>query len=333
MNGYKDLELLPELVVKPSIRERAAAGEGNQITFSQAVQGYELHARARRLSEHTLMDYFRTYQKFLDQQGDPPLAEITPEDIEDFLAAQRVSAKTLLNIHTGLSALWTWAVRTRLVDEHILHLVERPKPEERAIVPYTESDVRAMLAALKSTRPYTRPGKRQSTHSLPNVDRNRAIILTLLDTGMRASELCGLRIHQFDLKNRRVRVFGKGAKERTLPFSPNTGQAVWKYLSSRKDASAGDHLFITAVATPIDRFRLQKQLHTIGQRAGVSGVDVHRYRHTFAINYLRNGGDAYSLQMMLGHTTLEMVRRYLAIAQADVEAAHKRASPVYNWGL
>ncbi len=305
----------------------------HHIALSQALQGYELHARARRLSEHTLLDYFSTYQKLMGFLGDPPLAEIEPDDIQEFLAAQRVSAKTLLNIHTGLSALWTWAERSGLVSRHILRLVDRPKPEQRAIIPYTETDVRAMLAALKSARPYTRPGKRQSSHSLPNQERNRAIILLLLDTGMRASELCGLRLHQVDLKNRRAKVFGKGAKERTLPLSPNTGQAVWKYLSTRPDLSAGDYLFLTAKDTPIDRFRLLKQLHTIGQRAGVEGVDVHRFRHTFAINYLRNGGDPYSLQMMLGHSTLDMVRAYLAIAQADVEAAHKRASPVYNWGL
>jgi len=65
----------------------------------------------------------------------------------------------------------------------------------------------------------------------------------------------------------------------------------------------------------------------------VEGVNVHRFRHTFAINYLRNGGDPWSLQMMLGHSTMEMVKNYLALAQADLEKNHKLASPVYNWML
>jgi len=136
-----------------------------------------------------------------------------------------------------------------------------------------------------------------------------------------------------DVRNRRLTVFGKGSKERTIPFSARTGQALWRYLALRKNETAGNFLFVSLTQGPLDRHDLLKTLERIGERAGVEEVNVHRFRHTFAINYLRNGGDPWSLQMMLGHSTMEMVKNYLALAQADLEKNHKIASPVDNWRL
>ena len=304
------------------------------ITFSQAVEGYTLAAHSRRLSEYTLLDYhntFRKFQAFLN--GDPPLDFISKQQVETFLSIQNVSKKTLLNYHVGLSALWTWAVNEGIAKTHTLHQVERAKPEKRSINPYSMTDVRSMLAVLQHSRSYNRLGKKESMHSLPNAERNRMIILILLDTGIRASELCELRIHQVDVRNNRITVFGKGSKERTLPFSSRTGQAIWRYLATRNDAAAGDFLVVSQLDRPFERDELRWTLTRIGNRAGVGGVNVHRFRHTFAITYLRNGGDPWSLQMMLGHSTMEMVKNYLALAQADLEKNHKIASPVDNWRL
>ncbi|MCJ7534770.1 MAG: tyrosine-type recombinase/integrase [Anaerolineales bacterium] len=303
-------------------------------TFSQIVDGYLLAANARRLSDHTIRDYVTTFKKFnrfLDD--DPPFESITVQQVENFLAHQNVSKKTILNYHIGLSALWTWAIKEELVEEHIIRRITRVKPEKKAIKPYTEDDIRTMLNVINQTNVYSRPGKRDSFHRLPHADRNRAIIYILLDTGVRVSELINLNLHEVDLRNRRMYVMGKGSKERTIPFSPKTGQVIWKYLTSRKDASLGEYLFTNNEGGELTRSRVLRILRTIGQRAGVMKVTVHRFRHTFAINYLRNGGDAYSLQMMLGHSTMEMVKTYLALAQADLDKNHKLASPVDNWRL
>ena len=126
---------------------------------------------------------------------------------------------------------------------------------------------------------------------------------------------------------------GKGSKQRSVPFSSCTGQVLWRYLAKRKDDQADDFLFVTHEGRQVTGSELLHLLVRIGERAGVRKVNCHRFRHTFAINYLRKGGDPYTLQMMLGHSTMEMVKRYLSISQADLDRNHKLASPVDNWRL
>lgn len=321
-----------------------------KLALSQAIQGFTLEKEAQRLSPHTLADYGNAFRKLQAYLGtDPLLDQITVEQISQFLrdlgtkpqphggivkrAPKTLSKKTILNIHTALSALWTWAQAEGVVEQHILHQIPRPKPEKRAINPFTQEDVRALLAACERSESYSRPGKRACTHARSTALRDVAIILLLLDTGMRASELCDLTIAQVDLKNHKARVFGKGSKERILPFSARTTKTLWKYLTTRDGAKENDRLFVTADERPYNRQALLQLLNSLGARAGVPDCHPHRFRHTFAITFLRNKGDAYTLQMLLGHSTMEMVKIYLQLAQSDVDQAHQQASPVANWNL
>jgi integrase/recombinase XerD len=136
-----------------------------------------------------------------------------------------------------------------------------------------------------------------------------------------------------DNRNHRILVLGKGTKERQVQFSARTGQAIWRYLASRPDAGPTDPLFATQDGYPMDRDNLRHVIERIGERAKIDDVHPHRFRHTFAIQFLRNGGDPFTLQMLLGHSTMDMVKRYLALAQTDLEAAHRKASPVDHWRL
>lgn len=303
-------------------------------SFSQAVVGFELACRARNLSPNTIADYTRTYRKFLAfRQDDPPISELTARDIEAFLASQDCSKKSVLNYFIGLSALWTWCLKEEIVKVHILRGLRAPRPEKRQVDPFTAEEIKLLLANVNKSRTYSRSGYVESSHSLSIGQRSRAIILILLDTGLRASELIGLKISDVDVRGGRIKVMGKGDKERSVPFGPRTGQALWKYLASRGEVRPEDPLFVTTNGRQMGRNELAHRMAMIGQRAGVSNCHPHRFRHTFAIMYLRNGGDPYTLQEILGHSTMEMVRRYLALSQIDLDAAHRRASPVENLRL
>ena len=307
----------------------------SRVTLSRAIEGYFIAAHARRLSPHTLADYdntFRRFEAYLNR--DPPLASLGPADIRGFLGSLNgLSAKTVRNYHTGLSALWTWALKEGLVEQHIVRAVDPPKPEKRAILPYTEQDIRAMFAACNHTRSYVRPGKRRCTNTRPTATRDKAIIAFLVDTGLRASELCNLRVRDVKLADLQALVMGKGSKERLVEFSPNAAKHLWRYLATRDDPADHDFVFVSLDGQRLSRYALRRVILGAGGRAGVPNATVHRFRHTFAIQFLRNQGNIFALQRMLGHSTLDMVNRYLKIAQADLKRAHQTASPLANWGL
>ncbi|MDD2920986.1 MAG: tyrosine-type recombinase/integrase [Anaerolineales bacterium] len=277
------------------------------LSLSKAIEGFILACDGRGLSTHTVDDYKNTFRKFIAHVGDVPIDSIVGAQVSAFLAAQskRIGKKTMLNYHIGLSALWTWAVREGYARDHILHNVERPKPKQIAIQPFTDIEIRALMHSIQ--------------HS---PERNRALILLLLDTGARASEICNLKRSEIDLVKRNIKVTGKGDKERLLPFSARTGSALFNHLAHED----GEPF-------KMNRTGLSQYLRRLGKRAGVPDTHPHRFRHTAAITMLRCGMDIYSLQEILGHSTLDMVKRYLAIAQIDIESAHRRASPVENWKL
>lgn len=306
----------------------------NSILFSSAVEQFLFAKRSQRLSNHTIRDYERTFRRFSETlPKDLPVSEITPFHIRRFLASLTCSKKTLLNTHVGLSSLWSWMVKENLCQSNIMKKVDRPRPEIRAIIPFSQDEVKKLFASIKWSSTYSRPGKRETSHRLKDYFRNRAIMLVLLDTGMRASELCGLRFSDF-IDRSRIRVFGKGSKERILPLSPATIRSIDDYVKYERITiqDQGEYIFVTANGKKMRADDLYHRISKIGERAGIHS-HPHRFRHTFAINFLRNGGDIYSLQAMLGHSSLEMVKRYLAIARADVEMAHRKASPVINWCL
>lgn len=321
-----------------------------KLSLSQAIDGFLLDAAARSLSPRTIADYSNSLRKLRAFLGDPPLDSITADDLRRFMAdlsiprapagiaarpARPIGKKQKLNIHTGLSALWTWAVAGRHVTRHIVREIERPRPEKPAIAPFSEADIRALLAAaMRRSAVYARPGKRASDHERITTARDRAILLLMFDTGVRASELCGLELRQVDLRNGAILVLGKGSKERFLPIGPRTRAALSKYiLEQRGEARLNEPVFVTPAGDPLDRNTLLRLFYRLGRAAGVEDCHPHRARHTFAISYLRFGGNELTLQELLGHESSDMLRTYVRIAQVDMVNGHRLASPVENWRL
>ena len=305
-----------------------------QITFSEALEGYMIFAQTR-LSENTIRDYLNTFTKFQKFLGeDLYLDDIGVSLIEKFMFSYRQMAKkTLVNYHIALCALWTWAYDRKFVNEKIPQQYQPPKPDAIEIIPYSETDLKAMLMFCTVSKFYTRPGTRDTQRGIPEGERLKTILYLLLDTGMRASEVCNLKIRDIDLPNHYLKVMGKGRKERVIPLSPKMEQILWRHMFEKKNQPLNRPVFTTNSGQALRRDNLLKSIYRLAKRAGVKDANIHRFRHTFAINCLRYGGKTVMLQRILGHSTLEMTKRYLAIAEVDIQEDHKIASPVMNLGI
>jgi site-specific recombinase XerD len=157
--------------------------------------------------------------------------------------------------------------------------------------------------------------------------RNRSIILMLLDTGMRLSECASLTLEDVDLVNGTVRVWGKGGKQRLARLGKTARGELQAYLGLR-GSTAANALWLGKTGRPLKRSGLQIMVRRLGKLGGSARWSPHTFRNTFAMNYLRAGGDPFTLQILGGWEDLEMPKHYCsALKVEDAFAVHAKASP------
>jgi integrase/recombinase XerD len=323
------------------------------LALSMAIIGFSNHKTAEGLTERSIDSYKRDLEQWAAYAGDIDIAQITKQDIEAYLFYLRteyvphrfggdtraLSPKTLRNIYITLASFFTWASREFRM-ENPMKEIPAPRFQNAPIEPFTQDDVQRMLKACVYSREADPVNRRRFVMRRPTANRDQAIILTLVDTGLRALELCSLKIENFDPKRGKLEIKhgveggAKGGKGRSVFLGKTARASVWRYLAGREDENEPDApLFAVSHFRPFNPASLRHLIKRIAERAGVKDAYPHKFRHTFAITYLRAGGDVFTLQMLLGHGSLDMVRHYAQIAQVDVEQAHRKASPVDNWRL
>ena len=308
-----------------------------KMTFSSALDGYWL-ARRRDFSQNTVNDYERTFTKFAAHVVNKPLADIDTTDINTFLndlrLTQKLSPKTVANAWIALSSFWSWAETELQLPHPMRGKIDCPQPAERVIEPYPAIEIKALLASCSQTTTWRTRNGRLATSVRPTAERDKAIIVTLVETGVRASELCNLTIADYNQQQGRLHIrHGKGDKDRLVFISDTCKRHLWRYLATRPEAKPSEPLFATTNNTHMERDQLFKMIRSTAQRAGVHHAFIHKFRHTFAINFLRNGGNVIELQSMLGHERLDTIRIYVKLAEVDLANAQRRASVADNWRL
>jgi len=309
------------------------------MEFKKALEGLLLSKGANGTSPHTIKVYQYGLNKFIKFLGSSNIEDIKKQDIERFFLFLRqesnLSEASLINVWRGIRVLFIWAEKEIGCSRPDIDM-PYPKAPNKQVIPFTNDEVKRLLSACSTTSQCITSNRASFRMKRPSAERDKAIILSLLDTGMRVSELARIKIEDLNLESGEIRIFpfcsGLKSKERSVYIGKLSKSTLWHYLS-KKNFDLKDNVFQTHTSKEMNRTSIRQLLVSIGKRAEVANVYPHRFRHTFAIQYLRNGGDIFTLQRILGYSSLEMVKGYLAIAKADCETAHRKASPVDNWRL
>ena len=249
--------------------------------------------------------------------------DITAQDIRLFLGSlqlRELEPSTIYAHYRALKTFFNWLVNEGFADSNPLDRIKPPKVPTKLPKPFSPHDIDSFIM-LTSGNKFLQL-------------RNRAIILVDMDTGLRLSEIVAINVSDIDLNRETIRVMGKGGKERYVRIGRKTQKAILRYLAMRDDDYGC--LWVTEERRPLKLRGLQIMVKRLCHLAGINDAKPgpHTFRHTAAISCLRNGMGEFQLQMMLGHSTLQMTRRYVSSLNADdVIKAHRKASPVDNMKL
>jgi site-specific recombinase XerD len=299
------------------------------MRVSAAAQEYEL---ANHRKSPNTQDWYRqkldVFAEWCDNEG-IAVEAILPTHVRRFVdvistrvnkqKGTQVTSHTLHGYVQVIKAFLNFCQREEFtplrVYERVRSNVEAPKPDAKVIEVFTEEQLRRLFAAC------------QKEHFPELVYRDKAILSILLDTGIRANELCSLTLKAMTLTQDEsyLKVLGKGRKEREVGIGNKARLAIQRYVHQyRRAAPDYPYVFISRRREEFTPGGLDQLLGKLERWSGISGVrcSAHTFRHTFAVNYLLHGGDIYALSRLLGHGDTKTTEIYLrAMKQSQVRRA------------
>lgn len=288
-----------------------------QAIIALAVQSFYLDRQAAGCSSATLTWYRKYLGAWANWTAQHQIANpeaITATHIRTYLAELQdspASARTVHHHASALRAFCNFLVADDLLAANPMHKVKMPRLPQTILPAFTLEDVFAIL-------------------SVCHHDRDRAIVLMLLDTGLRAAELCALSIGCISLVTGAVTVHaGKGNRDRLVYLGARTRKVLLRYIMSRRHTEPDDPLWLSLDGGHrLTHWGLRLMLHRLGERSGVHHCHPHTFRRTFALWSLRAGMNVYALQRLMGHADLQVLRQYLALVESDLQAAHAQYGAV-----
>ncbi len=297
------------------------------MELERAIQSFLNDAVARDLSPKTYHRYqsdLTDLARFFQQRSVATLEQVTADLLRAYFADlqartnsrrpdQKLSPFTIEGMYRSIKTFFRWCEWEEYLPANPMRRVRRNKLPSRMVPRLSEEQIMALLREVEKT---------------VSPERNLALILLMVDSGLRRGEVLGLKLEDVHLDERRIRVFGKGRKERNVPLGDGSVRALEEYLVIRSSAFS-DRVFLSDEGTPFKPAGLKSLLDRLQAKLGLQKLYPHLLRHTFAEMYLKRVRDVKSLQQILGHTkastTLDL---YVEHDFAELLRMHKLGSPV-----
>ncbi|MBM65916.1 MAG: hypothetical protein CMH55_06760 [Myxococcales bacterium] len=300
------------------------------MRLSEALVDWNQHLAAERaLSEHTCRAYCAEVARLVDGLGDPDTSALRPRRIRRFLSQRHreVEAASLSRSVSALKQFLRFLFSRGWTEDDLGAGLKHPKQPKRLPRPLGPQDASSLADTPLE-------GREDLETGLDLDCRDRAIVELLYGAGLRISELCGLAPGDLDLRQRTVRVLGKGNKERIVPFPVATKEALLAWLGLRSlhffegEPGLSEPLFLGRRGTALRPDGVRRRLQQLAKRAGLAGRGhPHRLRHSFATHLLEGGADLRAIQELLGHASLSTTQKYTAVSLAHLEQVYDHAHP------
>lgn len=294
-------------------------------SLAEWVEAFAVHAELEKgLSSNTLMGYLGDLEQcsgFLASLGIQEWESVQTEHISlwiSLLSGEEYAVASLARKLTSIRLMARFLVRESIRKDDFSELLSGPKMIRKIPLTLSTEEVDRLLDAPDSNTPYGL--------------RDRAMLELFYSSGLRVSELATLELHQLDLENRFLRVFGKGSKERLVPVGSKATCAIQSYLDTGRrffvKAHTGSDLFLSERGKAISRKMLWVIIKRYATAAGIEKpVKPHLLRHSFATHLLSGGADLRVIQEMLGHADISTTQIYTSVEESRLLEQHEKFHP------
>jgi site-specific recombinase XerD len=287
-------------------------------TWENALQRFVALRRAEQAAPYTIAGYVENVKLFFERY--PTAWSDTCRDcLLEHLAQEGIAPPTYNIRLKTLKHFFDFCVREGAFASNPANGLKLRHADPR-MVDHSQEDLKAMITVMDTT---TFVGL-----------RDKALFLLSLDCGIRPSEALQLRVNDIDLDLNRAVIRSSTAKtrrSRVVFFSNQTANVLRQLITSRPEEwDLSIPLFCTSYGEHWNTRAWTHQLGRYAKKAGLKRFSAYDLRHQHAIEYLRNGGNLATLQKEMGHTTISMTQKYLALSEDDIQTAHAKASPVSN---